>query len=88
MILKKEINPLFERWAEHGRVGLWWRAETLQDLLRFLRRDTTRERPVMMQLHAWNLVEKDLLPLIRTYHSETDPSILEPSEPVSYTLAP
>lgn len=55
-------------------------AETLQDLLRFLRRDTTRERPVMMQLHAWNLVEKDLLPLILTYHSETDHSIVDASE--------
>jgi len=43
-------------------------AETIQDLLRFLRRDVSRERPVMMQLHAWNLVEKDVLPLILTYH--------------------
>ena len=41
----------------------------------------------MMQLHAWNLVEKDLLPLIKTYHSETDRSILDASKWNKHTLS-
>ena len=43
--------------------------ETLQDLLRFLRRDASKDRPVACALHAWNVLEKDALPLILTYHT-------------------
>ena len=42
--------------------------ETLQDLLRFLRRDASKDRPVACALHAWNVLEKDALPLLLTYH--------------------
>jgi len=55
-------------------------AETIQDLLRFLRRDVSRERPVMMQLHAWNVVEKDVLPLILTLDCESDHITVEASK--------
>ena len=41
--------------------------ETLQDLIRFLRRDSASERYVMLQLSAWNIMNKDLIPLILTY---------------------
>ena len=44
--------------------------ETLQDLIRFLRRDSTSERYVMLQLSAWNIMHKDLIPLILTYSQE------------------
>lgn len=44
--------------------------ETLQDLIRFLRRDSTSERYVMLQLSAWNIMNKDLIPLILTYSQD------------------
>ena len=44
--------------------------ETLQDLLRFLRRDGGKDRPVALALHQWNILEKDVLPLLLTYHTD------------------
>lgn len=51
--------------------------ETLQDLLRFLRHDTTRERPIMMMLHTWDVVGNDILPMIQAYHSGAAELILD-----------
>jgi len=44
--------------------------ETLQDLIRFLRRDSTSERFVMLQLSAWNIMHKDIIPLMLTYSQD------------------
>ena len=44
-------------------------AETLQDILKFLRQDSSLEQHVACQLLAWNFVSKDLLPILRTQGS-------------------
>ena len=54
--------------------------ETLQDLLRFLRRDSTRERPIMMLLHAWDVAGNDILPMVQAYHSGAPDLILDAGE--------
>eukprot|EP00240_Pyramimonas_obovata_P016171 CAMPEP_0118947626 /NCGR_PEP_ID=MMETSP1169-20130426/46376_1 /TAXON_ID=36882 /ORGANISM="Pyramimonas obovata, Strain CCMP722" /LENGTH=272 /DNA_ID=CAMNT_0006893879 /DNA_START=107 /DNA_END=922 /DNA_ORIENTATION=+ len=46
--------------------------ESLQDIMRFLRRDNPETRDVFMLLANWNLVKTDLLPIIRTYHDDSD----------------
>ncbi len=45
-------------------------AESLQDIQRFLRQDQTPERRVAQQLIAWNLISKDLFPIIKDHAHE------------------
>lgn len=40
--------------------------------MRFLRRDNPETRDVFMLLANWNLVKTDLLPIIRTYHDDSE----------------
>jgi hypothetical protein len=39
-------------------------ADNLKDLLRFLRRDDPQTRDVFKQVCKWNIVSKDLIPII------------------------
>lgn len=39
-------------------------ADNLKDLLRFLRRDDPQTREVFKQVYKWNIVGKDLIPII------------------------
>lgn len=39
-------------------------ADNLKDLLRFLRRDDPQTREVFKQVCKWNIVGKDLIPII------------------------
>eukprot|EP00242_Pyramimonas_sp_CCMP2087_P012572 CAMPEP_0198222400 /NCGR_PEP_ID=MMETSP1445-20131203/87918_1 /TAXON_ID=36898 /ORGANISM="Pyramimonas sp., Strain CCMP2087" /LENGTH=442 /DNA_ID=CAMNT_0043900897 /DNA_START=179 /DNA_END=1504 /DNA_ORIENTATION=+ len=60
---------------EHGRsvyVKHDQCSESLQDIMRFLRRDNPETRDVFMLLANWNLVKTDLLPIIRTYHDDSE----------------
>lgn len=45
-------------------------ADNLKDLLRFLRRDDPESREVFKQVCAWNIVSKDLIPIIEHYQDE------------------
>lgn len=45
-------------------------ADNLKDLLRFLRRDDPESREVFNQVCAWNIVSKDLIPIIEHYQDE------------------
>ena len=56
--------------------------ETLQDILRFLRHDQSRERPVTSLLHSWDFLENHLLPLVLTYHG-SESLLLDAGEEVS-----
>ncbi|KAL5057612.1 hypothetical protein RYX36_029216 [Vicia faba] len=42
----------------------------LKDLLRFLRRDDPETRNVFKQVCKWNVVSKDLVPIIEHYHED------------------
>lgn len=42
-------------------------ADNLKDLLRFLRRDDPEKRDVFKQVCKWNIVGKDLIPIIEFY---------------------
>ncbi|ESQ43217.1 hypothetical protein EUTSA_v10012488mg [Eutrema salsugineum] len=44
--------------------------DNLKDLLRFLRRDDPQSREVFKQVCAWNIVSKDLIPIIEHYQDE------------------
>ncbi|KAG7612788.1 Timeless C-terminal [Arabidopsis suecica] len=44
--------------------------DNLKDLLRFLRRDDPESREVFKQVCAWNIVSKDLIPIIEHYQDE------------------
>lgn len=44
--------------------------DNLKDLLRFLRRDDPESREVFKQVCAWNIVAKDLIPIIEHYQDE------------------
>uniref|UniRef100_A0A7N0TEM8 Timeless N-terminal domain-containing protein n=1 Tax=Kalanchoe fedtschenkoi TaxID=63787 RepID=A0A7N0TEM8_KALFE len=44
--------------------------ENLKDLMRFLRRDDPQTREVFMQVSKWNIVAKDLIPIIENYHDD------------------
>ncbi|XP_013606333.1 PREDICTED: protein timeless homolog isoform X1 [Brassica oleracea var. oleracea] len=44
--------------------------DNLKDLLRFLRRDDPQSRDVFKQVCAWNIVSKDLIPIIEHYQDE------------------
>ncbi|CAK8573428.1 unnamed protein product [Lathyrus sativus] len=44
--------------------------DNLKDLLRFLRRDDPQTRDVFKQVCKWNIVSKDLVPIIEHYHED------------------
>ncbi|CAJ2629929.1 unnamed protein product [Trifolium pratense] len=44
--------------------------DNLKDLLRFLRRDDPQARDVFKQVCKWNIVSKDLVPIIEHYHED------------------
>ncbi|XP_010445395.1 PREDICTED: protein timeless homolog [Camelina sativa] len=44
--------------------------DNLKDLLRFLRRDDPESRQVFKQVCSWNIVAKDLIPIIEHYQDE------------------
>ncbi|XP_061342048.1 uncharacterized protein LOC133288335 [Gastrolobium bilobum] len=44
--------------------------DNLKDLLRFLRRDDPQTRDVFKQVCKWNIVSKDLIPIIEHYHED------------------
>ncbi|TKY51371.1 timeless-like protein [Spatholobus suberectus] len=44
--------------------------DNLKDLLRFLRRDDPQTRDVFKQVCKWNIVSKDLIPIIEYYHED------------------
>ncbi|WJX20662.1 hypothetical protein P8452_10190 [Trifolium repens] len=44
--------------------------DNLKDLLRFLRRDDLQTRDVFKQVCKWNIVSKDLVPIIEHYHED------------------
>ncbi|CAH8329047.1 unnamed protein product [Eruca vesicaria subsp. sativa] len=44
--------------------------DNLKDLLRFLRRDDPQSRDVFKQVCAWNIVSKDLIPIIEHYQDK------------------
>ena len=44
--------------------GALWRPECLQDLQRFLLRDSPETRAVLRQLAAWNVVSRDIVPIV------------------------
>lgn len=50
-------------------------AASLQDIIRFLQNDST-ERQVFLQLTAWNVLAKDLIPLLSVYYEDTCLSFL------------
>jgi timeless len=45
-------------------------SDNLKDLLRFLRRDDPQTRDVFKQVCRWNIVSKDLVPIIEHYHED------------------
>lgn len=49
-------------------------ADNLKDLLRFLRRDDPQTRDVFKQVCKWNIVSKDLIPIIE--HCQDDSSLV------------
>lgn len=53
-----------------GRVSLLDLPDNLKDLLRFLRRDDPQTRDVFKQVCKWNIVSKDLIPIIEHYHED------------------
>lgn len=65
--------------GEHTTTGLFvrWhlRAASLQDIIRFLQNDSN-ERQVFLQLTAWNVLAKDLIPLLNTYYEDAGLSFL------------
>ncbi|KAJ1385396.1 Timeless protein [Sesbania bispinosa] len=44
--------------------------DNLKDLLRFLRRDDPQTRDVFKQVCKWNIVSKDLIPIIEHHHGD------------------
>lgn len=49
-------------------------ADNLKDLLRFLRRDDPQNRDVFKQVCKWNIVHKDLIPIIE--HCQDDRNLV------------
>ena len=62
-------------------------AESLQDIQRFLRQDQTPERRVAQQLIAWNLISKDLFPIIK-HHAHERILILQVLKLLVYVTLP
>lgn len=60
-------------------------ADNLKDLLRFLRRDDPESREVFKQVCAWNIVSKDLIPIIEHYQDEHN-LVLNAGTPLSSLL--
>lgn len=48
--------------------------DNLKDLLRFLRRDDPQNRDVFKEVCKWNIVSKDLIPIIE--HCQDDRSLV------------
>jgi hypothetical protein len=61
---------------------------SLQDIIRFLRNDTSGERKYFLQLTSWNVLRKDVIPLLLTYHSEPNILFLSIKLLVFMTLPP
>ena len=49
---------------------------TLHDIIRFLRKDDSPERKVFLQLTTWNIMRKDVIPLLLVSHTDAQISIL------------
>lgn len=49
-------------------------ADNLKDLLRFLRRDDPQTREVFKQVCKWNIVGKDLIPILE--HCQDDHNLV------------
>ena len=60
----------------------------LQDMIRFLRKDDSPERKVFLQLTAWNILRKDVIPLLLVSHTDLELSMLAVKLLVFLTLPP
>lgn len=58
--------------------------DNLKDLLRFLRRDDPEAREVFKQVCKWNIVGKDILPIIQ--HCQGDASLVLNSGKLVFNL--
>jgi|ETNmetMinimDraft_19_1059907.scaffolds.fasta_scaffold189793_1 hypothetical protein len=61
--------------TDHQQIKWFLRSASLKDIIRYLQKDTG-ERRVFLQLSAWNVLGKDLIPLLSNHYVDRSLALL------------